>query len=125
MRDLRLRGLWLGLGMGLVASVVVASLLPMPELPVQASDKLLHVLAYASMSAWFGCVVLQRWYWALFVAFSALGITIEILQGMTSFRSFEVHDLLADGIGIVLGLGISATPLGDSLRWLERHTGFA
>ena len=35
--------------------------------------------------------------------FIAMGIAIEYLQRMTGYRSFDVFDMLANAVGVVLG----------------------
>ena len=37
------------------------------------------------------------------LAFVAMGIGLEFLQGMTGYRSFDVMDMLANTIGVALG----------------------
>ena len=54
------------------------------------------------------------------IAFAAMGVAIEFLQGMTGYRTFEVADMIANGIGAGLGWGLAQTPLGNALAWAER-----
>jgi glycopeptide antibiotics resistance protein len=35
--------------------------------------------------------------------FIAMGIAIEFLQGMTGYRHFDVLDMVANGLGVLLG----------------------
>jgi VanZ family protein len=37
------------------------------------------------------------------LGFVAMGILIEFLQRMTGYRDFEVLDMVADAIGVLLG----------------------
>ncbi len=53
-------------------------------------------------------------------ALITLGITLEFIQGWSGYRTFEIADMVANGIGAVLGLFLVHTPLGRSLLWLEK-----
>jgi VanZ family protein len=35
--------------------------------------------------------------------FAAMGVALEFIQGWTGYRSFELYDMLADGVGIAVG----------------------
>ena len=39
--------------------------------------------------------------------FIAMGIAIEYIQGWTGYRSFEVYDMVADAIGVILGWALA------------------
>lgn len=75
-------------------------------------DKLLHGTCYAL----FSLLILRGWQrekmppfglhafvWTLSVAF---GTMIEILQGLTSYRTFEFEDIVADAVGALAGQAI-------------------
>jgi glycopeptide antibiotics resistance protein len=49
-----------------------------------------------------------------------MGVAVEFLQAMTDYRTFEVGDMIANGIGAALGFGLVQTPLGKALDWTER-----
>jgi glycopeptide antibiotics resistance protein len=49
-----------------------------------------------------------------------MGVAIEYLQRMTGYRTFDVADMIANGIGAALGWGLAQTPLGNALDWVER-----
>ena len=53
---------------------------------------------------WF-CLVYRRprTRLAYAAAFIAMGIAIEFIQRWTGYRSFEVYDMVADALGVVLG----------------------
>jgi len=121
---LNFRSAWLAGGWLLVALVVYLSLTPHPpeslSLPFPYADKLGHGLAYASLSLWF-CQIYQqaRLRAAVIVALIALGITLEFLQGLSDYRTFEVADMVANSIGALLGLLLVHTPLGRLFVWFE------
>ncbi len=102
---MRLHTLWVWVGWALVLSAVFLSLTPQPiSIPVEQGDKAGHVAAYAVLMLWFAqlysgvnCRLL------LAGAFLALGIGLEFAQALTGIRTFEFADMLADGVGVVLG----------------------
>ncbi len=82
----------------MVAGVIFLSLVPVPDTGVELpSDKLLHLLAYGCLMGWFVQLFqgATRVYYA--VGFILLGLVLELLQGMTSYRMFEWWDAVANG----------------------------
>lgn len=106
MPDLVYFRLWLWLGMLGVAAVFVVSLISLPPIPgdIHFADKIGHTIAYAIMMHWF-C----RLYPAsgkrlmLGTGFILMGVGLEVLQGMGGVRSYEIPDMLANSLGVVLG----------------------
>jgi hypothetical protein len=106
-----------------IAIVVVACLLPGPDLPkLPVSDKFEHALAFALLAA--AAVQLFRRGVPLLVVGAgllALGIGIELAQHLlTTSRMMEPGDVVADTIGIAAGLATAWTPLRDLLLRLDR-----
>jgi hypothetical protein len=100
---LRLLPLWLTTGWVLIAAVIYLSLVPAPpELDLPQGDKVGHVLAYAVLMFWF-MQIYGRWPVRLAAGFVALGIVLEIVQGLTGYRTFDVHDMGANTVGVALG----------------------
>ncbi|MDH4393480.1 MAG: VanZ family protein [Aquabacterium sp.] len=99
--------------LGLLLAVVTwLALTPAP--PSQAGllwDKLNHCAAFASLAV-AGTLGFQRRWWAVALGLLAYGGPIEVLQAFTPTRVGEWADLLADGIGIALGLGLAAALAG-------------
>jgi VanZ family protein len=120
-RALRYGRFWLSAGLLFAATVLVLSLLPLPPVVQQASDKLLHVLAYLGLSLWFGAVYEPRRHSAVIVSLLAFGILIECLQGLTAYRSTELMDVLADAAGTAIGIVLANTTIGQGLVWFERR----
>jgi VanZ family protein len=117
----RHRRIWLLLGWGMVFSVVVLSLVPLDVDVPKGGDKVAHFIAYGSLSLWFGMLFAGRArQLGIAIAFAAMGVAIEFLQGLTDYRTFEVADMVANAIGAVLGWGLAQTPLGNALGWAER-----
>ncbi|HUQ74878.1 MAG TPA: VanZ family protein [Burkholderiales bacterium] len=78
----------------------------MPHPPdVGASDKLSHFAAYGTLMFWFAFLYRRTRTRALYAAgFIAMGVAIEFLQGFTG-RHFEVADMFANTLGVLLGAG--------------------
>lgn len=116
MRPLTFAGLWSIIGWALVVAVVVLSLIPsVPLPPVQGSDKVAHIIAYFGLMIWFGQLYFRRFHPRIAVALLALGVLLEFLQRLTPYRTFEVADMVADGMGIALAWGLASTRMG---AWL-------
>jgi VanZ family protein len=122
----RHRRLWLLLGWGMVFSVFVLSLIPVDVDLGQGRDKIVHFVAYGSMSFWFAMLFEGRVRQiGIALAFAAMGVGIEFLQGLTDYRTFEVADMVANATGAALGWGVAQTPLANALDWAERLIGLA
>jgi len=119
--ELRYRRLWFFVGVLLAAAVTVVCLLPVRDLPsFHLWDKLEHALAWIALAFWFGSVVVRRDILWVGIALVVLGGAIELLQGwMALGRSADIHDLLADSVGISIGLLLVISPLGRVPAWLE------
>ncbi len=48
-----------------------------------------------------------------------MGISLEILQGMGQVRQFEYYDMLANTIGVLIGMVMILMPLANVLVWVE------
>ena len=123
MRELNQKTLWWSFAWGLLAFVFIASLIPMPppltHLP-QGFDKYEHIAAYGSLSFYFGQLISRfklhlRYALALF----CIGALLEILQGLTGYRSPDWYDLAANSIGVLLGLLLCLTPLKSGVAMLD------
>jgi VanZ family protein len=106
MRKLLVAGGWL-----LAAAIVVLSLAPQPpDLDVPHGDKLGHFAAYSLLSFWFCWLYPARRSRLAYVAgWIAMGVALEFAQGATGYRHFELADMAANSLGVLLGWGISAT----------------
>ncbi|MCX7545707.1 VanZ family protein [Marinicella gelatinilytica] len=91
-----------GIGWLLVILIWLLSLLPLsvPTTAVEGGDKIGHFVAYAVMTYWF--LHLYPKTWLVIWAFIVMGVMIEVLQGLTTFRFFEWADILANGLGVVV-----------------------
>jgi len=119
---MNLRVIWLALGWLWVVAVFYLSLMPHPPEPItfDNSDKLEHMLVYGFLMLWF-CQFADYNRIRLAAAFVAMGAGLEVLQGMTDYRFFEYADMLANSVGVLLGWALVHTPLGKTLKFLERY----
>ena len=106
MRAALLAGGWL-----YAATIVFLSLTPRPpQIDVAYGDKLGHLLAYGLLMFWF-CFLYRHRYTRLAygLGWIAMGIALEFAQRATGTRSFEIADMAANSLGVLLGWGISVT----------------
>lgn len=102
---LRLRKLWFTFGILLLLIVAILSLTPVPMDGPENFDKIVHVLLYVFLSGWFSLLVAKPGnLWWSFTLLAVYGFIMEVLQGMTGYRSFEVADAIANSIGAALGV---------------------
>ena len=124
MTALRRPRLWRILAAGMLAVVVILSLVPDPPKPpgLLGWDKLQHTAAYAFLAWWF----LQAWEgrrslaWCVFLV--AVGCGIEGLQALTSLRQPSLLDAIANTLGVALGGLLWRGPLGGVLSRLDALT---
>lgn len=126
-RELRWRRACIAFGWGLVGAVIVLSLVSLPATgpDIPQGDKYGHVLAYGTLAFWFAQISASRTVLlAHAAAFVALGVALEGLQSLTPERHFEVPDMLANAVGVGLGLLAAAGSRRDVLaRLLEVRRG--
>jgi VanZ family protein len=119
---LKYKLLWLSIGYLMVVFVIYSSLSTSEVvLEISLSDKLMHVLGYFGLMGWFMQIYRGRRAGLLLaVVFIAMGISLEFLQDLGGVRYFEVEDMLANTLGVLLAWGLSHTPVARILLWLER-----
>jgi VanZ family protein len=95
----------LAAGWGWAAAIVWLSLNPAPpDLDVAHGDKLGHLAGYGLLMFWFSQLYLQRkTRIAYAIGFAAMGIGLEFLQGQLGYRTYEVFDMYANTLGVLLG----------------------
>jgi VanZ family protein len=120
--ELRFRRLWFSVGLAIALATAVVCLMPGRNLPhVGISDKLKHLIAFAMLAFWFGSILVRRDLFWLVLALLAFGGLIELAQEfMRLGRDGDPRDLLADAVGVLVGLLLAMTPLGQWARWIER-----
>jgi VanZ family protein len=114
------RALFVLWGLGWLALFTV-SLRPIEELPYGMSDKLLHLLGYAAMTAGVAGFCHERrgvLGWAGFAVL--LGGLVEVAQHFLPPRTMELGDFLANGIGAVIGAALALAWIGVVVTPLRR-----
>jgi glycopeptide antibiotics resistance protein len=89
----------------MVAAIVWLSLTPAPPtLDFRESDKVGHFLAYGGVMFWFSQLYLRRRTRLCYgVGFIALGIGLELAQRALGYRTYEVFDMFANTLGVLIG----------------------
>ncbi len=120
---LRYHSIWVAIGLGLVTTLVVLSLIPAPPtgLDFEGSDKMEHMLGYAVLMGWFMQIYAQPMVRArIALALTTLGFVVEILQGMGGVRYFDYLDAAANASGVLLAWWVLRPPFSRLLWHLER-----
>lgn len=99
-----------------IFTVMVASVLPSDSSPMRAlnqlhiSDKIEHMGAYLALAFLPAIHERRRFVIAAALGAVALGVALEYVQLYSGWREFEVADMIADAIGVCLGMaaGIGA-----------------
>jgi hypothetical protein len=105
----------------MLLTVATLTLMPSPpRIGAISWDKAQHSVAYAALmwtflQAWEGRHTLR---WAILLI--AVGVGLELLQGLMGVRFMEVFDMMANGLGVLLGYGAWRTPLGRGFLRIER-----
>ena len=119
------------LGWFQIGVVIYLTLTPTPPEVMQFpyGDKISHLLTYTILMLWF-CQIYGRLGARLLLAlgFIVMGVTLEFLQGMGGVRMFEVADMAANAIGVVLGwmlasIGFSHLLSGFEYKFLIKQNG--
>jgi VanZ family protein len=113
---------WLPLGGFAVCILIYQSLIPsppdLPEFPL--ADKLAHFMVYAWIMLWFGFIYKPgEKYLLLGLSLILLGVTLELLQGASGYRSMEVSDACFNALGVFAGWLLALTRLSSTLLWAE------
>jgi len=113
--ELRLARYWFAMAYMLLLVLGVLSLIPVPD--IGGSDKVAHFVSYAALSAWFSLIVEQRnTLWRILIGLISYGLLLELLQSLTSYRSGDIADAVANGLGVITGLTFYFSPLRRILR---------
>lgn len=116
---------WRGLGVVMLLTVAVLSLVPSPPEPPRLLqwDKAQHLLAYLVLAWWW----VQCWPRRGLLVVAGLvvyGVALEALQALSPARLLEAGDMLANTLGALSGAPLTMTPLGRAIfradRWLQR-----
>ena len=115
--------LWVSIGWALIATVLFLSLTPSPPEPFTFTfaDKIEHLFAYSVLMGWLGQLyVSMRQQILLAVGFCLMGVALEFAQGWGGHRFFDVADMAANTLGILLGWWLTRTLFSGILLRVDR-----
>jgi len=122
-RLLRYRKAWLFVGYSLVAFVVYSSLTSSPvKVEVNNFDKYAHTFGYFVLMGWF--VQLYQTPKSVFVCavlFIIMGVGLEFIQGATGYRQFDIYDMMANTLGVLIAWVLSLTRFPCLLKYFEKY----
>lgn len=99
----------------LAASIVWLSLTPAPpRIEIEQGDKFGHFVAYGSLMLWFCLLYAGRNYRIAYgLLWICMGVGLEFIQGQLGYRTYEVYDMYANALGVLIGWALSfAIPAG-------------
>jgi len=111
---------WLISGWVFVIAVIVASVFPtvvLAALNVSWGDKAIHAVTYFLLMIWFSGLYERRHQGVVAISVLTLGFLLEMIQWQLPYRFFEPADLVANAVGVLLGLGLSVWLLAG---WCQR-----
>jgi VanZ family protein len=117
------RTIWLSLGILYISFILIVSLIKMPatEISISHIDKIVHFLLYFILVGWFTQLYRStKLYLFILLAAISLGLSIEYLQGMTAYRSFDWLDALANSIGAGCAFLLAKTELNNLLLYIDK-----
>jgi VanZ family protein len=123
MQDARYFRMWQAIGVLMIVVVCVASLSPtMPPPPGLHGDKVEHLIAYGSLTYWWGMLYPERAQrWLACLLFILMGVGLEFAQRATGYRVLDVFDMAANTVGALLGRFAVETPFGRLLGMLDKR----
>jgi VanZ family protein len=95
------------IGWLLVATVTVLSFVPgvpIPQTVPGYSDKVAHALVYCGLTMWFVVAVLRHRWRVISAWMFLLGAALEACQAIVPYRMASLEDIVANSVGIILGL---------------------
>lgn len=121
-QGLRYKTLWLSIGISLVITVIVLSLIAPPKdmMETLPNDKLGHFIAYFVLMGWFAQIYHTTKQRRLYlIGFLILGLLLEILQGLGGVRHADWIDMLANSAGVISAFLLTKTRLAYILLYIE------
>ena len=102
----------------MLVMVAIASLIPVPDVGV--GDKFAHVATYIILAGWFSLLGRnpRHLLWT-FAGLTVYGCLIEVLQGMTGYRTTEWGDVVANSLGLLVGILFYFSPFRRLLHYID------
>ena len=92
---------------------------------LQNVDKWLHGFTFVVLSVWFSGLVEKRRYWLVALGLMLFGLLVEFCQLQVTYRMADWLDIVANTLGIIVGLTIAVAGLGGwgprFEDWLSRR----
>lgn len=112
---------WLVIGWAMVALAILVSLLPGGKLPpTGVNDKFGHGLVYTLLAVWFAGIYPRSRYLVIGLGLFLMGVAVEWAQGaMNLGRQSDFRDVIANSVGISMGLCLALVWLGGWVQRLE------
>ena len=119
----RLVAVWKSIGCALIAFVAYQSLNHDPiDIRIGEGNVLGHLGAYATLMLWFAQIVEPgRTRVACAAGFFLMGFGLEMAQGLTDYRTFDLLDAGANLGGVLLGWLLAPPRLPNFLCGAERY----
>lgn len=113
--------LWLIPVIGYMTLVAVLCLIRLggSESSIPYLDKIQHLIAYSVMGFLMSQVFQKKEFMRAALVCFVFSFGIECLQGMTTYRSFELADLVANFIGSTLGASFTRFVIPNLLEILD------
>jgi VanZ family protein len=118
---LRYPRLWVTLGWVFVTAAVIVCLLPGGSVALPTyNDKLMHALGYIALVLWFTGIYPRTRYLVIATLLFIMGVAVEFVQEwMHAGRQRDMNDIVANGVGIAIGIVLSLTVLGGWMQKVE------
>jgi VanZ family protein len=115
---------WLILGWVFIVLAIIANLMPARQLPpVRVSDKFEHMIGYTLLALWFAGIYPRSRYVVIALGLFVMGLCIEWAQSAMHWgRQGDLRDVVANCVGITLGLMLSFVWLGGWAQRIESWT---
>ena len=122
-QSLRLFRLWWLIGAGILGYIIYVTLTPHPpSMPGRFTDKVFHVLGYFVLTGWFVQLYKpSRLRHYLMLGFIGLGTALEFAQLWVNTRSFDLGDIVANGLGVLTAWLLFRGRWAAVLLYCERH----
>jgi len=120
---LKYKSLWILVGLSMLVFIVYSSLVSDPlsiDMGFEWQDKVLHAVGYFGLMGWFIQIYHEpKTRYILAAIFIAMGIGLEFLQELGGVRYYEVSDMLANTLGVLIAWALVKTPFPKLLSWFE------
>tara|TARA_Y100000590_G_C15492568_1_gene928392 strand:+ start:626 stop:994 length:369 start_codon:yes stop_codon:yes gene_type:complete len=91
---------------------------------VDFMDKVVHTFSYFVLMVWFSGLYTNERNAIVGLLLIILGITLEYIQTFLPYRFFDPLDLIANTVGVILGLALAFFTLGGWCQRVERLLGY-